>query len=93
MGSGNVRTSLAKLAAVKDWPLPDTQKQVKSFVAFCSFHTRCIPQFAYCSAPLIDLCHKSLPWKVAHSVATRAAFETLKARMISAHVHLIPKFG
>ena len=37
MGSGHVRTSPGKLAAVKDWPLSETQKQVKSFVAFCSF--------------------------------------------------------
>jgi hypothetical protein len=89
--SGNVRTSPAKLAAVKDWPLPETQKQAKSFVAFVHFianlFTAC---FANCSAPLTDLCRKSLPGKVANSVATRLAFETLKARMISAPV---PKFG
>jgi hypothetical protein len=57
--SGNVRTSHAKMAAVKDWPLPETQKQVKSFVAFCSFYRKCIHHFADCSAPLTDLCRKS----------------------------------
>ena len=93
VGSGNVRTSPSKLSAVKDWPLPETQKQVKSFVAFCSFYRKFIHHFADCSAPLTDLCRKSLPGKVAHSDATRAAFETLKARMISAPVLLIPKSG
>ena len=33
VGSGNVRTSQLKVAAVKDWRLLETQKQVKSFVA------------------------------------------------------------
>jgi len=93
VGSGNVRTSPSKLTAVKDWPLPETQKLVKSFVAFCSFYRQFIHHFADCSAPLTDFCRKSLPGKVAHSDATRAAFETLKARTISAPVLLIPKSG
>ena len=50
-------------------------------------------RFADCSAPLTDLCRKSLPGRVVHSDATRVAFETLKARMISARVLLIPKSG
>jgi hypothetical protein len=67
------------------------QKQVKSFVAFYSVNRKYIHHFANCSAPLTDLCWKSLPGRVVHSDTTRAAFETLKARTISAHVLLIPK--
>jgi hypothetical protein len=91
VGSGNVRTSHAILTTVKDWPLLNTQKHVKSFVAFCSFYRKLIHYFADCSAPLTDLCRKSLPRKAAHSVATRATFETRKARKISAPVLRIPK--
>jgi hypothetical protein len=69
------------------------KKQVKSFFAFCSFYRKFIHHFADCSAPLTDLCRKLLPGRVVHSDATRAAFETLKARMISAHVLMIPKSG
>jgi len=91
--SGHVRTSLGKLAAVLDWRLPETQKQVKSFADFFSFYRKFTLYFANCSAPLSGLCRKFLPRKVASSVATRVAFETLKARMISAPVLLIPKSG
>ena len=42
VGSGNVRSSQSKVASVKDWSLPETQKQVKSFVAFCSFYRKFI---------------------------------------------------
>jgi hypothetical protein len=49
--------------------------------------------FADCLAPLTDLCRKSLLGWVAHSVATGTVFETLKARVISAPVLPILKFG
>jgi hypothetical protein len=41
----------------------------------------------------MDLCRKSLPGRVVYSDTTRAAFETLKARIISGHDFLNPKSG
>ena len=60
---------------------------------FFLFGRTFIHHFADCSAPFTDLCRKSLPGRVVHSNTTRAAFETLKARIISAHVLQIPKSG
>jgi hypothetical protein len=79
--------------AATDWPLVETQKVVKSFVAFCSFYRKCIHLFAGCSAPLTDLCLKSSPGRVAQSVATKVAFEALKARMLFVRVLSILKSG
>ncbi len=93
VGNGNIRASPSKVASVKDWLLPETQKKIKSFVASCSFNRKFIHHFVDCSAPLTNLCRKSLPGRVVHFDSTRAAFETLKARMISAPVLLIPKSG
>ena len=84
VGNGIVRTSPYKARVVKDWLLPEMQKQVGSFVAFCSFYRKFIHHFVDCPAPLTDLCRIFLPGRVVHSDTTRAAFETLKARMISA---------
>ena len=39
------------------------------------------------------MCRKHLPCNVVHNEATKVAFETLKSRMISALVLLIPKMG
>jgi hypothetical protein len=36
VGNGTLRTAPDKISAVRDWPLPKTQKQIKSFVTFCS---------------------------------------------------------
>ncbi len=61
------------------------------FWLFVLFYHKLIHRFADCSAPLTDLCRKSLPGRVVHCDATMAAFDTSKARMISAPVLLIPK--
>ncbi len=40
---------------------------------------------------MADLCRKSLPGRVAHSVATTDTFENLKAIMLSVSMLLIPE--
>ena len=86
-----MRTTPDKIAAVRDWPLTETQKQIKSFVQLCSYYGKFIHLFSDCAAPLTDVCRKNLPGNVVHTESTKGAFETLKARMISAPVLLIPK--
>ena len=78
VGNGIVRTSPCKVAIVKDWPLSETQKHIKSFMAFCSFYRMFIHHFADCSAPLPDSCRMSLAGRVIHSNTTMVAFDTPK---------------
>ena len=92
-GNGCLRASPDKLAAVEKWPLPETQRDVKSFVAFCSFYRKFVHHFADCSAPLTDMCKKDKPGRVVWTDTARIAFETLKARLTSAPLLLIPKSG
>ena len=92
-GNGHLRCSPAKLSAVKDWPVPSTQKEIKSFVQFCSFYRKFVHHFSDCSAMLTDLCRKNAPQKVTLDDGALTAFETLKARLCSAPLLLIPKTG
>jgi len=89
----SLRPTPHKIAAVKDWPLPKTQKHSKYFVQFCSYYCKFLHHFSDCVAPLTNMCRNNLPGIVVHTEATKAAFETLKYRMISAPVLLIPKMG
>jgi hypothetical protein len=89
--NGNNKTTFVKVAILNDWPLPRTQKQNRSFVAFCSLYRKFTHHCVECSAPLSNLCRKSLPGRVVHCDVTRVVLETLKSRIISAHVLLIPK--
>ena len=71
----------------------NTKKKLSRLLLSVRFYRKFIHHFADCSAPLTDLCRKSLPGRVVNSDATRSAFETLKARMISAPLLLIPQSG
>ena len=97
-GNGCLRPSPDKLAAVQNWPIPKTQRDVKSFVAFCSFYRKFVHHFSDCAAPLIDLYsgytrRSQKPGSIVWNDDAMLAFETLKARLVSAPVLLIPECG
>ena len=93
VGRGLLRPSPEKIAAVRDWPLPRNQREVKSFTAFVSFYRKFIHHFADLSAPLTDMCRKGMPKDVVWTDEAVAAFEGLKARMIGAPVLQLPDVG
>jgi hypothetical protein len=84
-----LRTTRDIILAVRDRLLSETQKQIKSFVSFCSYYGKFIHHFSVCAALLTNMCRKNLPSNVVHNEATKSAYKTLKSRMISAPVLLI----
>ena len=85
VSAGKVSVLTKKVEAVVDWPVPKTQKEVRSFVQFCNFYARFIHHFSDLTAPLTDLLRKSKPQKVTLTLACLEAFETLKLRLIPRH--------
>ena len=90
VGNGTVRPDPEKIKAVKDWPLPTTQKELKSFVQFCSDYARFRHHFSDCSAPLTNMLRKNEPMKLVWSDSTILAFKVLVCRLISAPVLALP---
>ena len=43
---GEVHMDLTKLKAVKQWEPPKLVKAVRSFIGFCNFHQKFIPNFS-----------------------------------------------
>ena len=39
VADGKLSVSEAKVAAVRDWPVPKTQSEVRNFVQFCNFYS------------------------------------------------------
>mmetsp|Transcript_32607 Transcript_32607/g.82239 ORF Transcript_32607/g.82239 Transcript_32607/m.82239 type:complete len:736 (-) Transcript_32607:576-2783(-) len=93
VADGKLSVSEAKVAAVRDWPVPKTQSEVRSFVQFCNFYSKFIHHFSDLTAPLTDLLRKSKPVHVDWSPACQEAFETLRLRLISAPCLSIPSMG
>ena len=71
-----------KIKAVLDLPIPKNLKEVRSFVAFCSYYRSFIPKFAEYASPLTKLTRKDEIWRWDKN--EQQAFEDLKEQIIRA---------
>ena len=89
MDSAGIHVQESKINKAKHWPTPKTAKDLKAFVAFCSFVRRHIPNFNKISLPLLNLMKTSegqLEWSASHE----KAFNQLKTAVTSAPVLKAP---
>jgi hypothetical protein len=84
ISGGKLSVSTNKVEAVKEWPVPKTQREVYSFVHFFNSYAKLIHNFTDMSAPLTDLLRKSQPHRILMTPTCMEALETLKLRIISA---------
>ena len=54
----DVLLSPSKVLAVKNFPVPRNIKDVQSFLGFCTYYRRFIPDFAHLARPLTELTKK-----------------------------------
>ena len=84
VGEDGVKADPQKVAAVKEWPVPKSVKEVRSFLGFCTYYRRFVRGFATIAAPLHRLTCKgaSYHWED----VCQAAFEKLKEALVEASV-------
>ena len=80
VGNGDVRPTQEKIEAIQKIPIPETKKQVRSFIGMIGFYRRFISHFANTSAVLTDLTAKGMPNKVKWTEIHQNAFNDLKMR-------------
>ncbi|UYV79479.1 hypothetical protein LAZ67_17002785, partial [Cordylochernes scorpioides] len=70
-----------KIRAVRDFPRPNSLKEVRSFLGLSSYYRRFIPNYAHIAQPLNALLKKDsvFSW----NIEERHAFEALKSALIS----------
>lgn len=71
-----VKAQEDKLRAVREFPVPTTVTQVRSFLSLASYYRRFISGFSHIAGPLDALLKKGTQWHFGD--AERAAFETLR---------------
>jgi len=84
-----VSTDEEKISSVRDWPIPRTKKQVRSFLGFCSYYRRFVKDFSLIAKPLFSLTENTC--KFTWDELCDAAFKELKRRLISSPILSFPK--
>jgi hypothetical protein len=79
----------SKEAAVRDWPLPTTLHEVRSFHGLMSFYHHFIKNFSTILAPITE-CIKA--GKLSWNEATTNAFELMKVKLTTAPLLVLPDF-
>ena len=67
----------AKIKVIQSWPVPKTVKSLQSFLGFCNFYRRFIPNQSEIVTCLIRLTHKGVPF--IWSPECQTAFDKLKS--------------
>ena len=86
-----IRCDPAKLAAVAKWPVPCHVTDVRSFIGFCAYYRRFIPQFSELTMPLFELCKKNVTFQWTEE--RQEAFKSLKQALQDPPVLSYPKQG
>jgi hypothetical protein len=88
VSSDGIRPDPAKVAAVKEWPVPKTLRDVRSFLGLTGYYRRFIRHYAAKAVPLTDLTRADVVWRWGEQQQT--AFEALKRALTSAPVLVVP---
>ncbi len=89
---GKIEVTEDKIERVKKWPQPKTVKEIRQFIAFCSFVRRFIRGFSQIARPLLALIRedvKKIP-KEAWNPEVEKSFQDLKKAVTTAPCLVIP---
>ena len=92
-GGGQVKPLPSKVDAVSSYPIPQTKKQVRTFLGLTGYYRKFIPNYTEIPAPLTDLTKKSAPTRVQWTPTYDLAFGKLKELLCSKPVLNTPDFS
>lgn len=80
----------SKFDIIKNYPVPENSDQVRSFVAFCNYYRRFIPNFAQICVSLNKLLRKDTTFHWTQQC--QESFETLKNSLMTPRILQYPDF-
>lgn len=91
VSSEGLRPDPAKVAAVEEWPVPKTVRDVRSFLGLTGYYRRFIRHYAAAALPLTELTKADVVWRWGEQQTT--AFNALKQALTTAPVLVVPDPG
>ena len=76
LSPGQIKMDQTKLNGIKQWPIPKTIKDIRSFMGFTNFYWKFIGNYLNIARPLINLTKKNKPWN--WNDACQNAFNQIK---------------
>ena len=92
IGKQRLQPDVEKIETLKKAPIPQTKKQIRSFLGLAGFYRKFIPNFSAIAIPLSDLTKKGQPNKVKWTENTQLAFDTLKKLLCARPILKLPDF-
>lgn len=92
IGKGVIRPQVSKIEAMESSPLPQTRKQLRSFLGMAGFYRRFIPQFSNRAALLTDLTGSRSPNYIQWTEEAVAAFHDIQQSLSKQPVLYSPNF-
>ena len=83
ISENGIEVDPSKFEVIRNWKVPTTVKEVKSFLGFLGFYRRFIKNFSQIAAPLIELTKNDSKSKVKWNDNCQVAFNDLKEKLMS----------
>ena len=93
IGSGQIQPNLDKIEAVQNFPIPETKKNVRSFLGLTGYYRKFIPHYEDIARPMINLTKKKEPNKVNWSPECQRSFQLLKDYLSTEPILKAPDFS
>ncbi|CAM5123624.1 unnamed protein product [Natator depressus] len=90
VGSGRLKPEPAKVEGIRDWPAPQTTKQVQAFIGMAGCYRRFVPHLSSVATPITELGKKGKPDKVVWTQQCQRALRALKEALVSSPVLVNP---
>ncbi|KAD6118902.1 hypothetical protein E3N88_10173 [Mikania micrantha] len=89
INSNGIHVDPAKIEAIKNWDVPTTSTEIRSFLGLAGYCRRFISNFSKIALPLTKLTQKSEPF--VWTQKQEEAFQTLKQRLCNAPILTLPE--
>ncbi|MCG7870381.1 MAG: RNA-directed DNA polymerase, partial [Candidatus Thiodiazotropha taylori] len=84
-----LKPDVSKIKCIKEWPVPKTLRDVRSFIGFCSYYRRFIRSFSQRAAPINKLLEAGQPFVWTENC--QKSFEDLKSALTGNEVMAFPQ--